>query len=42
MTKTKVTKRDRTDTLEGDEILPLDPRDPDILRAKDIRAKGVK
>jgi hypothetical protein len=32
VTKTKVTKRDRTD-----EILPLDPRDPDIVRAKGLK-----
>jgi hypothetical protein len=31
VTKTKVTKRDRTDTLEGEDVLPLDPRDPDTV-----------
>ena len=36
VTKTKVTKRDRTDTPEGD-VLPLDPRDQDVLRAKGVK-----
>jgi len=37
VTKVKVTKDRRTDTLEGEDVLPLDPRDQDILRAKGVK-----
>jgi hypothetical protein len=35
ITKTKVTKERRTD-----EILPLDPRDQDVLRAKNMKGRS--